>query len=68
MTTPDPATVALAWHDVTCPEGPDCRDRPLHSMADAISNTGLLLRFLERLKELTTPQADQTDQDIGWPM
>ena len=22
-----------AWHDTTCPEGPDCRDRALHLLA-----------------------------------
>lgn len=24
--------VALVWHDLTCPEGVDCRDRDLHAM------------------------------------
>ena len=22
-----------AWHDVTCPEGPDCRDRSIHMLS-----------------------------------
>lgn len=24
-----------AWHDTTCPEGPDCRDRALHLLASS---------------------------------
>ena len=42
----------LAWHDVTCPEGPECRDRRLHSISDVLANTGVLDRFLARLEEL----------------
>lgn len=47
-----PALVARAWHDITCPEGPDCRERLLHSAAQTLANTGMLARFLERLAEL----------------
>ena len=28
--------LVLAWHDVTCPEGEDCRDRSLHSLSGAM--------------------------------
>jgi hypothetical protein len=47
-----PALVAQAIHDVTCPEGPDCRDRLLHSAAQPLANTGVLAQFLDRLHEL----------------
>jgi hypothetical protein len=47
-----PALVAQAWHDITCPEGPDCRDRLLHSAAQTIANTGHLAAFLDRLAQL----------------
>lgn len=47
-----PALVAQAIHDVTCPEGPECRDRLLHSAAQTLANSGVLARFLERLAEL----------------
>ena len=39
----------LAWHDVTCPEGEECRSRELHSLSDNLYNSGVLQRFLERL-------------------
>lgn len=48
----EPALAALAWHDVTCPEGPDCRDRSLHAASDPIANTGTLDRFLTQLGAL----------------
>ena len=52
MTDPQPgaATVALAWHDVTCPEGYDCRDRPLHTASLPLANSGVLVAFLDRLR------------------
>lgn len=52
-----PALVANAWHDVTCPEGPDCRDRLLHSAAQVLANTGFLAAFMRRLAELEHPGA-----------
>lgn len=48
----EPALASLAWHDVTCPEGPDCRDRQLHAASEAVANTGTLDRFLARLVEI----------------
>lgn len=47
-----PALIAQAIHDVTCPEGPDCRDRLLHSAGQPLAYTGVLDRFLVRLREL----------------
>lgn len=47
------ATIAQAWHDVTCPEGEDCRDRVLHSASQALASSGVLQAFLERLDQLT---------------
>lgn len=44
--------VSLAWHDVTCPEGVDCRDRLLHAAFQPIHNSGHLMSFLDRLAEL----------------
>lgn len=49
------AVVALAWHDVTCPEGADCRDRPLHAASAPLANTGILSAFLARFEELSPP-------------
>jgi hypothetical protein len=46
------ALIAQAWHDVTCPEGPDCRDRTIHSAAQVLASTGILSSFLHRLDEL----------------
>lgn len=43
---------ALSWHDVTCPEGPDCRDRELHAIGVPIVTTGILDRYHKRLEEL----------------
>jgi hypothetical protein len=51
------ALVALAWHDVTCPEGPECPDRPAHAASQHASNTDALQRFMERLSELETEVA-----------
>ena len=48
----EPALIAQAWHDVTCPEGSDCRDRIFHSAAQTLANTGYLAQFLDRLDEL----------------
>lgn len=47
-----PGLIAQAWHDITCAEGPDCRDRGFHSTCQAIANSGHLAMFLERLAEL----------------
>lgn len=44
--------VALAWHDVTCPQAEGCPDRGLHA-ADSIVASTILPRFLVRLEELT---------------
>lgn len=41
--------IEMAWHDVTCPEAEECRDRQLHSMGAPLVNSGVLIRFLERL-------------------
>lgn len=49
----DEALIARAWHDVTCPEAGDCRDRLLHSAAQPLANTGVLHRFMDRLDYLT---------------
>lgn len=46
------AKIALAWHDITCPEGDECRDRPLHAASMPLTNGGLIERFIERCKEL----------------
>lgn len=52
-----PALIARAWHDVTCCEGSDCRDRLLHSAAQPIAHSGIAAAFLDRLRELVhTPQ------------
>lgn len=53
----EPALVARAWHDITCPEGADCRDRLLHSASQTIANTGHLALFLARVEELEAPRA-----------
>lgn len=52
MSDHEPALVAQAIHDVTCPEGPDCRDRLLHSAAQPLTHSGVLAQFLDRLAEL----------------
>jgi len=44
--------VALAWHDVVCPEGEDCRDRDLHAMSEPVASSGVALRFAMRLAVL----------------
>lgn len=41
-----------AWHDVTCPEGPECRDRHMHAQALPVVTGGVLDRFLARLEEI----------------
>lgn len=51
------AMIVLAWHDVTCPEGPECRDRPLHAAEASVASSGHLERFLERLTELELDDA-----------
>ena len=44
-----------AWHDVTCPEGPECRDRALHARGMPVVYGGVLSRFLERYEALRGP-------------
>lgn len=44
--------IHLAWHDVTCPEGPECRDRDLHAVSSSVVQTGIAERFALRLAEL----------------
>jgi hypothetical protein len=51
------ALVSLAWHDVTCPEGPECITRPVHAAEANVTYTGHLERFLERLSELELDDA-----------
>jgi hypothetical protein len=46
--------IALAWHDVTCAEAQECRDRRLHSQDSALVTSGLLGRFLARLADTTS--------------
>jgi hypothetical protein len=46
---PSPDRIRLAWHDVTCPEAGQCRDRHLHSLGSNIVNAGVLNRFLDVL-------------------
>lgn len=58
MTAHEPALVARAIHDVTCPEGPECRDRILHSAAQPLAHTGVLAQFLARLAELEAADDD----------
>ena len=41
--------IALAWHDVTCPEAGGCQSRRQHAQASPVVNGGVLERFLERL-------------------
>ena len=45
--------VGLAWHDTVCPEGEDCRDRPLHAASMPLCYGGTMRRFLDRLDEIT---------------
>jgi hypothetical protein len=46
------ARIALAWHDVVCPEAGECRDRPLHAASHPLAYGGLLARFLDNAREL----------------
>ena len=41
--------ISGAWHDVTCPEGPECRDRAMHVRAQPLVNSGVVGRFVETL-------------------
>lgn len=61
MSGHEPALIAQAWHDVTCPEGPDCRDRLIHSAAQVLAYTGVLDLFLHRLEDL-----EQRQQNLTW--
>lgn len=53
---------ALAWHDVTCPEGPECRSRALHAASDPIVTSGVLGRFEERSWELAVVHGEHRAQ------
>ena len=44
--------VALAWHDVTCPDALTCDDRTGHAAVATLARSGVLDRFLTRLAEL----------------
>lgn len=50
----DSATCALAWHDATCPEGVECRDRRQHASGSSLANSELLAKFVEHYISLTT--------------
>jgi hypothetical protein len=52
---PSGMQIALAWHDVTCPEAEDCRDRQLHALSSPVA-TLHLPRFLDRLSALRGEQ------------
>lgn len=43
---------ALAWHDATCPESTECRDRELHAMGAPMVTSGLLDAYHEHLAVL----------------
>ena len=43
---------AEALHDVSCAEGPDCRSRSMHVLAQPLVNAGLIQRYHERLEEM----------------
>lgn len=45
--------IELAWHDVSCPEADECRDREQHAHAAPLANSGMLRRFVTLL--LTNP-------------
>ena len=52
--TPDrDVAIREAWHDVVCPEGPDCRDRGLHAASEPLVTSGIVHRFLDRLAALS---------------
>ena len=53
-----PDLIGQAIHDVTCPEGPACRDRDLHSLGQPLATSGVLARFLDRLAELERGEAE----------
>lgn len=52
----DRRNISLAWHDVVCPEGSDCRDRYIHAWSQPLSTSGVLDRFLDRLKILESKE------------
>ena len=45
----DQLEVALAWHDLTCPEAEECRSRHVHAISNTLANTGLLGQFFDRM-------------------
>lgn len=47
--------IALAWHDVTCPQAETCPDRGMHA-ADSVVASTILPRFLDRLDQLDPPR------------
>lgn len=41
--------IAVAWHDVTCPEATGCRGRSLHALSAPLVTSGTLERFVNAL-------------------
>ena len=41
--------VALLWHDKTCPEGPECRDRALHANSSTNPALGIVLDIVTEM-------------------
>lgn len=48
---PSDEAIALAWHDITCPEGTECRSRRLHAQSDNMVTTSLVHRLVQNLWE-----------------
>lgn len=58
-----------AWHDVTCPEGEDCRNRELHTSSLLLVHSGVVARFVRRRRELADRARvphDQTYASLTW--
>lgn len=53
--------IGLAWHDVTCPEGEDCRDRDLHAISSSVVQTGIAVAFARRLAVLGSKLMQELD-------
>jgi hypothetical protein len=62
----DPILVAEAWHDVTCPERGDCRDRAVHLLGQQLANTGALDLFLHRLDGLENTRSGPPGGCLEW--
>jgi hypothetical protein len=56
--------IGLAWHDVTCPEGPECRSRDLHAASEPLAVSGHLERFLHRLFEVVADSHTRKEPEI----